>query len=824
MPTLLTLLAVLATQGAQTRLEQRTRWEELPNGVRVVVVEDHTLPLVSIQVGYAVGWRDEPAEAAGICRQLLLSVGADLASLKPEPRLDEPIETEAASDTSRIATVVPAQHFEPTLRWLAARLDLESTLTALRQLRDSSTGRHAAYTVAQFDPLLWRLVTPTPPAPASAPTSAPDSAAISFDAALAFARAHFSPANATLFVIGDVSAPRALELATALFGGMSSTPRPVRALRDLPPDEHIRLAPPTGPYLRAFELGWTIPPAAWAEFAATEVLFERLFNRPEGELSEALRAAGVWADWRFESFRDLSVARVAIWPLPPPPGWQPGSAGWGPSQADTFEQLVRSGLERIAAEPVDQVDHRRAVRWVERSVRERAARFGEYALHLAKREMVDGNLLLADFDLPRYRHVPAAEVRRAAVELLAGRSVSRLPGPHEPLSRFGPVRHSHHPDAPWERPRLKVTTPASSPDVLHWTAGAARVSLCPLPGAPLAAVFVDVDFGDSTVADRAASLGRIQAAIDEWAAVARYRGLVFAQDESAIAADGPPELVPQMIERSLELLRAGLPRSADSGAAPAARPACLALRIIVVGDMQADALGSTLATLLEDDPDFGTRAGDSPIPTPAVARNGPRLAVHVEVDGSAEKRLTFRLRLPPVDRPAAIALLLDAGALCADETDVRQCARDPAAMRELVPWPTSSQVLVRAATPWRYQIGPDGVTLHASIRFAAAPPADTRLAPLDRLQRLQSLADVAALEAALERARLNRICELDGPRAIADALARGLDAPWDLADELDAVEGQRLLGQLFAPGPLRVEAPGVDASWRALLSRYGLVR
>ena len=53
------LLITLAQLGADA-----VRYERLENGLRVVVVEDHALPLVSVQLWYDAGAACDPPAAA----------------------------------------------------------------------------------------------------------------------------------------------------------------------------------------------------------------------------------------------------------------------------------------------------------------------------------------------------------------------------------------------------------------------------------------------------------------------------------------------------------------------------------------------------------------------------------------------------------------------------------------------------------------------------------------------------------------------------------------------------------------------------------------
>src|SRR5262252_8031694 len=68
---LATLLAVASvaaaatTQRADKNAPQMKQWE-LPNGLKVIFVPDHKAPIVTVQVFYHAGGKDEPAGKRGM--------------------------------------------------------------------------------------------------------------------------------------------------------------------------------------------------------------------------------------------------------------------------------------------------------------------------------------------------------------------------------------------------------------------------------------------------------------------------------------------------------------------------------------------------------------------------------------------------------------------------------------------------------------------------------------------------------------------------------------------------------------------------------------
>ena len=67
---LLTVLVLLLAAPASARAADDVRATTLDNGLRVLLVEDHRSPIVSFQVWYRVGSRNEARGATGIAHML----------------------------------------------------------------------------------------------------------------------------------------------------------------------------------------------------------------------------------------------------------------------------------------------------------------------------------------------------------------------------------------------------------------------------------------------------------------------------------------------------------------------------------------------------------------------------------------------------------------------------------------------------------------------------------------------------------------------------------------------------------------------------------
>lgn len=221
--------------GIKINLDKRV----LSNGMTVILVEDHTVPLVSYQTWYRVGSVDEKPGMTGISHlfEHLMFKGTP----KYGPRvLFQKLEARGA-DVNAYATrdySVFYESFAPNL--LEQVIDIESdrmanlTLDAEglngekmivfeeRRLRAESSPD------GKIQEALWQLAYHRHPYQWPVMGYPGDLLILNIDMIKDFFKSYYQPANAALVVVGDMNANATFELIKKYYASLPAQPRPVR--------------------------------------------------------------------------------------------------------------------------------------------------------------------------------------------------------------------------------------------------------------------------------------------------------------------------------------------------------------------------------------------------------------------------------------------------------------------------------------------------------------------------------------------------------------------------------------------------------------------
>jgi zinc protease len=224
---------------------------ELSNGLDVWIVEAHEVPLVQINLVVHAGSGDDPAAAFGLASltAAMLDEGAGTRSaLEIADEVDflgAELGTTSSFDASGVRLNVPVRVLDRALP-LMASVALEPTfpadelerlreerLTALLQARDDP----AAVAAAAFPRVVYgdshRYGT-------GAVGTTATLAAFTAQQLAAFHAQSYRPGNATLIVVGDVTASGALPLLESAFGGWQADDAPARAAVPAAPRQRAR--------------------------------------------------------------------------------------------------------------------------------------------------------------------------------------------------------------------------------------------------------------------------------------------------------------------------------------------------------------------------------------------------------------------------------------------------------------------------------------------------------------------------------------------------------------------------------------------------------
>lgn len=427
------LSATIAVAGSSSALNVPFQKYTLPNGLTVILHEDHTLPLVTVNVAYRVGSRYEEKGRTGFAHlfEHLMFMGTRRA---PTKMFDAWMETEGgwnnawtSEDQTDYFDVSPA-HALPLLLWLEAdrlsSLGNDMTLDKLNAQRDvvrnerRQTSENQPY--GKVELRLPELLFP-PDSPYHHPVigSHEDLQAATVDDVKSFFSRWYVPSNASLVIAGDFDPSQARLLVDRDFAWIAagSAPQPPA----VPParlDRVVRETIEDNVQLPKVVMAWPSPDRyapGDAELDLVRVILaegksSRLFKAlvydrdlaQEVKVNQNSRDAG--SDFEVEA-----IARPGV----------------------TLEQLeaaMDAELHKLASEPVSADELTMAKNQFETAFVKRLESLADRAMVLNLYQATKGDPGYAERDLQRYRDVTTASLQATVKSTvrLDGRVILRI--------------------------------------------------------------------------------------------------------------------------------------------------------------------------------------------------------------------------------------------------------------------------------------------------------------------------------------------------------------------------------------------------------------
>ena len=397
--------------------------DTLPNGLTVIVHQDHSVPTVAVNVWYHVGSGDEKAGRTGFAHlfEHLMFMGSQNAEY---PAFDRLLEGAGANNNGS-TTEDRTNYYEwgpatalPLMLWLEAdrmgwllptmtgeKVDLQRDVVK-NERRQSNENQPYGLANETILALLY---------PAGHPYSWPvigsmaDLSAASVEDVKDFFRRYYAPNNASLVVAGDVQPAEVLRLARQYFSEIPRGPaieRTTAAAVALPRDtaavleDRVQLA-------RLYYV-WPTVPGLTPDDAPLELLAYLLAGEKNSRLTEALvhddqTASSVWA------YQDGKRVGGDFWVV----------ATAKPEQALTgLQPTIDRELRRLAAEGPTARELEQAINALEASFLRRIETVN------GKADMLNGYFVRTGHadgfaaDLARYRAITAADIQRVATRYL----------------------------------------------------------------------------------------------------------------------------------------------------------------------------------------------------------------------------------------------------------------------------------------------------------------------------------------------------------------------------------------------------------------------
>ena len=400
--------------------------ERLPNGLRLIISEDHLVPVVAVNVWYDVGSKHEQPGRTGFAH---LFEHVMFQGSRHVAKAEHIALVQAAGGTMNGTTwldrtnyfeTVPSHQLELAL-WLeadrlATLLDALSQENLDNQRAVVKNEKRVSYDNQPYgtwqEKLLGHLYPPEHPYHHPTIGSMDDLDAATIEDVGAFFRTWYAPNNAVLSIVGDVEPARARAWVEQYFGPIPANPAiPPFSVDPLPMTlggERREVVEDNVPLTRIY--------AAWRAPAIGD---ERLYAL---EIAAQVLAGGKGSRLHRRLVRDGRIAQdVAIFLLPFASG-PSVFMGWATVRPEAAGEAVEEGLfeeiARLAVEDATEDELLRARALIEtdelgslQRVAERADRLSMFATLLDEPDEINRQL-------DRYLAVTAADVREACAALL----------------------------------------------------------------------------------------------------------------------------------------------------------------------------------------------------------------------------------------------------------------------------------------------------------------------------------------------------------------------------------------------------------------------
>ena len=419
---LLLLLAGVAALGAPLsafvhppKLEYEIT--TLPNGLRVIVSEDHSTPIVHLSVWYHVGSRDERPGRTGFAHLFEHMMFKGSKNVQPESHTSiiASIGGRSNAYTQEDATVfwetLPSQYL-PLALWLEAdrmatlRVDRDAFEKEREVVKEERRLRVDNQPYGRLNEILFDRAFTTHPYKHPTIGSMKDLESASLQDVRDFHDTYYVPDNAVVTIVGDFESDQAMQLVRQYFGRVPKAAKPVP--RDIPREPEqaqerratVQEEWPLPAVVVAYHVAYDGHPDSYPLHLASKILFDGESSRMTRDLVYDKRIA-VAAFGSANILQDPNLFyAVAIVPA-------------GQSLA-TVEREMLSQFDSVKTEGVSAHELERAKNQFMRDYIIGRESDEQKALHLAHAAVIHNDIRTADDEIDVFLNLTTADIQRVA--------------------------------------------------------------------------------------------------------------------------------------------------------------------------------------------------------------------------------------------------------------------------------------------------------------------------------------------------------------------------------------------------------------------------
>ena len=389
----------------------------LPNGLTVILSEDHSTPIVHVQLSYHVGSKNERTGRTGFAHLFEHMMFKGSKNVQPEAHtsLIASVGGQSNAYTTDDETVfwesAPA-HFLPLMLWLEAdrmaslRIDQATFVNEREVVKEERRMRVENQPYGRLNEIIYEQAFTTHPYKHPTIGSMQDLEAASITDVRDFYETYYVPANATLVLVGDFESAQARSLVEQYFGRIPKADRLVP--RDIPKEP-----PQTKERRVTLDTPWPLPavvvahhitfdghPDSYPLHVASKVLSDGQSSRIYQELVYRKQmAVAAFGGANLIEDPNLFFAVAIV---------QPGHT---PDEA--IDALIAE-LERLKAEPISERDLQRTKNQFARDYILNRESNQQKAGQLSHAAVIHRDIATADGEFEIFQNITAADVQRVA--------------------------------------------------------------------------------------------------------------------------------------------------------------------------------------------------------------------------------------------------------------------------------------------------------------------------------------------------------------------------------------------------------------------------
>ena len=389
----------------------------LPNGLRVILSEDHSTPIAHVAVWYHVGSKNERAGRTGFAHlfEHMMFKGSQNVDPDSHTSLIAGVGGRSNAYTTEDETVfwqtVPANYL-PIVLWLEAdrmatlRIDEDAFKREREVVKEERRMRIENQPYGRLNEIIFDHAFTTHPYKHPTIGSMKDLEAASVDDVREFHKTFYVPANATVTIVGDFDAAQTIQLVNQYFARVPRGAGPVpRSIPKEPEQKQEKRAVVSEAWpLPAVVVGYHVTydghPDAYPLHVVGKILSDGNSSRIPRELMYNKRLAlTAFGSSNITEDPNLFYAVAVLQP--------------GRTAAEAEKALIEE-FEKLTREPISASELQRAKnQWARDYILSRET-IQEKAMHLAHAAVIHNDIGTADGEFEIFMNVTTADIQRVA--------------------------------------------------------------------------------------------------------------------------------------------------------------------------------------------------------------------------------------------------------------------------------------------------------------------------------------------------------------------------------------------------------------------------